>query len=92
MGQRIHVFLLSFRKSFLAPTRTFYAASSAPGEGIPSVADFNAAVKKHVRMFADILEGFQAEKLSLVVRLLVELQGFIHCAPENKTLIGCPCF
>ena len=86
LGQRIHV-ISGIMQSLRASTPSSLAALRAARVWIGRIADFNLAVEKHVRVFADVLEGFQAETLRLQIRTGVELQSIIHFATEKKSKI-----
>lgn len=62
-----------------------HAAFLASGVWIPGIADFHVTVEKHVRVLADILEGFEAETLRSRVRAGVELQCVVDCASAKKS-------
>lgn len=71
LGQSIHVIYV-VRESVSASSLSFNAALFTPGGWIGCVADFNLAVEEDVRVLADLLEGLQAETLSLRVRAGME--------------------
>ena len=71
-------------QSLRASPSSSLATLRAAGIWIGRVADFNLAVEKHVRVFADVLEGFQAETLRLRIRTGVELQSIIDFASKKK--------
>ena len=66
LGQRIHVIYV-VRESLSTSSLSFNAALFTPRGWISYVANFNLAVEEDLRVFADILEGFQTKTLSLRV-------------------------